>query len=433
MEGRCLGLGVEVEVDEDVAVVVDGVGHAVGSDPCTGSHRGESVEGSLPRGEVGDGVLDVECVHGSSVRRRRSPRYPRKLGPDQPRSYSGHVDMPGRRGLESDAIERLARDVDDSRSLRTELLTRVRAVVEFDWYAFVLTDPATSVGVDPLADLPDPAAIPSTIRLKYLTPVNRWTSLDGAAALGTRASESVLWRDEQARHGVVDVVSVALRDRYGCWGFVDLWSTRPYAAADVALFRDLAPSFTRAVRQVRARSFHGSGSESVTTSGPAVLVLGDDLAIRDQAQGSDEWLQLLLPQPDGTRPIPACAYNVAAQLLAREAGVDDNPAMARMPLPGGSWVTLRASRLQAHHEIAVTIEQTTPHERLDVFCRAHGLSLRESELLTVLAAGADTAAASAKLHLSPHTVQDHLKAVFVKTGEHSRRALLFRALGDPHF
>ncbi|MCW2939670.1 MAG: transcriptional regulator [Actinomycetia bacterium] len=46
----------------------------------------------------------------------------------------------------------------------------------FDAYAFLLTDPETSVGAAPLADIPGLQDLPRLIRLKYLTKVNRWTS-----------------------------------------------------------------------------------------------------------------------------------------------------------------------------------------------------------------------------------------------------------------
>ena len=80
---------------------------------------------------------------------------------------------------------------------RAEVLDRLRRVVGFDWYAWVLTDPGTTVGVDPLAHLPDLTLLPSVVRLKYLTTINRWTSLDGASALGDRFLDSPLWREVQ--------------------------------------------------------------------------------------------------------------------------------------------------------------------------------------------------------------------------------------------
>jgi len=54
---------------------------------------------------------------------------------------------------------------------------------------------------------------------------------------------------------------------------------------------------------------------------------------------------------------------------------------------------------------------------------------RERELLFHLAQGHDTREVAASMFLSPHTVQDHLKSVFAKTGTRSRRLLLARALG----
>jgi DNA-binding CsgD family transcriptional regulator len=79
--------------------------------------------------------------------------------------------------------------------------------------------------------------------------------------------------------------------------------------------------------------------------------------------------------------------------------------------------------------IAVTIEPASPAERLGLFARAGGLTQRETELLRHLATGSDTRGLARRMSLSEHTVQDHLKSVFARTGTQSRRDLLARALG----
>lgn len=334
------------------------------------------------------------------------------------------------RQLAPHAIDSLAAEDTDSRVFRAEMLERLRRVIQFDWYAWVLTDPSTTVGVDPLAHVPDLADLPRVVRLKYLTRANRWSSLDVAASLGGHAVDSPLWREVQRAHGVVDVASVVFRDRFGCWGFLDLWSKREYAAKDVALLRQVAPAVTTALRAHQARTLNVVATATgQRIGGPVVLLLDDDLSIVGQTAASAEWLRVLLPQQGSTAPIPACAYNVAAQLLARQDGVDEHEPMARTHLTDGFWVTLRASRVEPSELIAVTIEPTSPEHRLDVFSRANGLSQRERELLSLLAQGADTAEAAARLFLSQHTVQDHLKSVFAKTGTHNRRVLLSHALG----
>jgi DNA-binding CsgD family transcriptional regulator len=333
------------------------------------------------------------------------------------------------RQLSGGALTRLADEVPDLRAFRSAVLERLRPAIGFDWYVWVLTDPRTTVGVDPLAEVPDLSELPRMIRLKYLTALNRWPGLETVAVLGDRAGESALWAGIQRRHGVADVASVSFRDRFGCWGFLDLWSSRPYAAADVALLRDLAPMVTLALRQGQARTFGVVPSVEAPAGGPVVILLDDDLRVTGLTAASEEWLRVLLPGPDGAPPVPAGAYNVAAQLLAREQGVDDHEAMARAHLSGGFWVTLRASRIVPDGAIAVTMEPAAADDRLDVFARATGLSDRERELLTHLAHGADTREAAGLLCVSPHTVQDHLKSIFAKTATGSRRVLLSHVLG----
>ena len=77
----------------------------------------------------------------------------------------------------------------------------------------------------------------------------------------------------------------------------------------------------------------------------------------------------------------------------------------------------------------VSIEDSTPAERLEVFGLAHGLSPREREVLTELATGIDSRALAERLVLSQHTVNDHVKAVLAKTGTASRGTLLARVAG----
>jgi len=73
--------------------------------------------------------------------------------------------------------------------------------------------------------------------------------------------------------------------------------------------------------------------------------------------------------------------------------------------------------------------QPAPSERvLDGVLRALGLSAREREVAALLAQGQPPKSIAAMLQLSPWTVQDHVKAVYAKTGV-SRAEL--GALGAP--
>ncbi|MEO5885704.1 MAG: helix-turn-helix transcriptional regulator, partial [Candidatus Limnocylindrales bacterium] len=79
--------------------------------------------------------------------------------------------------------------------------------------------------------------------------------------------------------------------------------------------------------------------------------------------------------------------------------------------------------------IAVTIEGSSPMDRMEMYALAHGLTPRERELVTLLGTGVGTSELAGRLFVSEHTVQDHLKAIFSRTQVHSRRELLSRALG----
>jgi len=340
-----------------------------------------------------------------------------------------------------ESILRICHSHADARTLRLEVLAVIRRVVGFDAYAWLITDPETSVGSSPLADVPCLPELPQLIRLKYMTSVNRWTGLPSgavslSAATGDDLSLSLMWRELLRRYQVRDIASSVYRDRFGCWGFLDLWRTQapPFPAGDVEFLGRIAGPVTAALRHSQAKTFAPSTDGKRLPPGPVVLLLSPALDVQAQTPQTQRYLRILVP-PDAAdqAPIPASAY-VAAQLLATEAGVDDSPPLARVHLADGLWLTLRAARMDTaqpapQRDIAVSIEPAAPNDRVTVFARASGLSTREAELLEHLVTGADTRGIARYLFVSEHTVQDHLKSIFTKTGTRSRRTLLARALG----
>jgi DNA-binding CsgD family transcriptional regulator len=329
---------------------------------------------------------------------------------------------------------------EDDRAMRARVLEIIQGFVPFDEYAFLLTDPTTSVGCSPVAEVPDLTMLPELIRLKYLTSVNRWTGLptSGCAALvqatGGHPERSLMWREYLSGLGIVDVVSVVFADRFGWWGFLDLWRRGSrFTDNEVAALADVRPAITSRLRSVQAAGFTAAEAPP-DHRGPGALVLSPELIIRAQTAQTSDWLTTLVPPPAGRSAVPASTYNVAAQLLATEAGVDANPAQARVHLGGGMWLTLRADRLGgpepvAQRDIVVTMEASSPTERRDVFSRSHGLTRRETEVLRHVADGYDTRTVARLMSITDLTVQDHLKSVFTKTLTSSRRELLALSLG----
>lgn len=344
-----------------------------------------------------------------------------------------------------------------STDLRRQALEILREIVDFDAYVWLLTDPVTAVGAAPLADVPCMPELPALIKAKYATPVNRWTELQQRTSptaflddvIEGDLARSRVWREVMSRYGVRDVASTVFADRFGCWGFLDLWrdqTSEPFTSADSAFIDSVVPSLTTALRQCHARTFVEAAAAHRRGLGPVVLTLDEDLQITSRTAASRSWLDVLLPPGPEGRAIPASVYNVAAQLLAVEAGIDDRPASTRVHLSDGFWLTLRAARLASDPPesdsltpgtgwIVVTIEEASAIERLDLFARAVGLTARECELLGWLATGSDTRAMARQMSLSEHTIQDHLKSIFTKTGSRDRVSVLSRALGtkgDPH-
>ncbi len=313
-----------------------------------------------------------------------------------------------------DRVERICREPLDARSLRERVLEVLRRAVPYDGHVWPLTDPVTGVGTSPHAEVPMLAwpDLPRLVRNRYVDP-------EGA------------WREQVAALGVSDTAFVTLDDRFGVWGWLELWRCDgSFTPEESGLLDMLAGALTRGTRESQARTFV-EDAERLELSGPAVVLLGPGLDVVSQTSTAGAALRQLNPPgeepiPD---PIPAAAINVGAALLAGEAGRAVGPPWSRVHLGGGCWVTLRAERM-TDDGIAVTIETSTPAERREVFALAHGLSPREREVLTQLCTGADSRTLARALGLSEHTLNDHVRAVLAKTSSPTRQVLLSRIAGS---
>lgn len=287
-------------------------------------------------------------------------------------------------------VVRLCEAGGDARELRLRLLDELRTSIGFDAYTFLLTDPQTQVGCAPVADVPVRRELPRAIRLKYLTRANRWTGIEDVALLSDLPDRTVspLWNDLLRHHGIRDIASTVFRDRHGTWGFLDLWRRdRDFTPREAAHLADLTAPITTALRRSQAATFVVRPSHE-PRSEPLVLVLSPDMGVVGQTPRHPRLPAR--PGSSGARP------------------------RARIHLVDGLWLTLRAARRKG--AVAVTVEESSPAERLSVFCRVHALGARETELLGLLAKGCDSHPGD-------------LKSVLAKTGTHTRRDLLARALG----
>ena len=79
---------------------------------------------------------------------------------------------------------------------------------------------------------------------------------------------------------------------------------------------------------------------------------------------------------------------------------------------------------------ALVIGPADQSEVAPLLMQAYELTLREEQITRLVAQGLGTAQIAGRLHLSPHTVRDYLKAVFEKVGVSSRGALVAKLFAE---
>ena len=90
------------------------------------------------------------------------------------------------------------------------------------------------------------------------------------------------------------------------------------------------------------------------------------------------------------------------------------------------WVVLHGISLISggSRRVAVIVEPAHPARISPLLMSAYGLTEREQDVTRLVLQGNSTVQIAERLVVSAHTVQQHLKSVFDKTGVRSRRDLV---------
>jgi DNA-binding CsgD family transcriptional regulator len=329
-------------------------------------------------------------------------------------------------------------------ALFEEASTRLAEVVPFDGAAWFATDPATVLGTSAVRIENIEAGHCETYWARECQVEDTLLFRDVARSpLGVgslydltdgQPARSARYREFLAPQGYGDELRAAFRVGTSTWGVVDLCRDQKrgaFTAEEREQVRRLAPVIGSALRAFVATTSlspaRGEGPGTALFNDLGHLVSLDDTARGLFAEiGGEGWAS----RPQAMTPV----YAVVARAPAVADGRDRGPAAARLRSPSGRWLALHASCLTAPDGspglIALTVEPAKSAQVAPIVVEAYNLTAREQQITTAVARGLSNQEIAAELFLSPHTVRDHLKAVFAKVDVSSRGELVAKLFAE---
>ncbi len=320
-----------------------------------------------------------------------------------------------------------------------DLLARA---VPFESACFGTADPETSLLTGSYKrNLPDPRDA-EFAQFEYGVPdINSFAEISRrpvpvgvlAQDTGGRPEASTRWREFlMPNFDLGHELRASIRSDGQVWGMLSLYraaGTSGFSPAEADFLAGVLGALEAGLRAGLVVSSSTDGSDS--SPGPAVIVIGPDDAVRQLTPAAAERLEEMAGTGGGHLPMSIVSIVAAARSFG--AGRATSAPRARVRTRSGRWLVVHAAPLALPGsdepmsapapDVVVTIEPAQPREVVPLLTAAYGLTRRENDVVRLVLTGASTAEISRRLHLSPYTVQDHLKSIFDKTGVRSRREL----------
>lgn len=246
---------------------------------------------------------------------------------------------------------------------------------------------------------------------------------------GGDPSRSPMYQRWIEPYGARQMMATGLRTRAGgIWGVATLYrfdGRDLFGEEDLESMRAVAAPLAEGARR---GLLIGEARDPDGPDAPGLLVLSQDWSIESATPDAMRWLNEL---PDGNvdaGDLPSAVYAVAGRALRTARGTDSpgEVAFARVLSRAGRWMVLHGASLVTDGEprAAIIIEPAHGSRISQLLMAAHGLTDREQEITRLVLQGHSTTEIATQLFISAHTVQEHLKSIFDKTGVRSRRELV---------
>lgn len=326
-------------------------------------------------------------------------------------------------------------------TLRDQVLPRLRRAVPFDASFWSTVDPTTLLFTQPHQHEIPPETVPYFIQNEFRDrDVNKWTAL-ASARLGVSTLAQATAGDMEASPryreifqplGLGDELRAVLRVGGACWGYMCLHREvgAPFSREEITYVHRLAPHLAEGIR---AGILIASTELTDVADAPGLVIVAADGSLVSTTEAGERWLEELGPVESKRSTLPVEVQTLAASLRSSTLGADGLPRL-RVRTRAGRWAVLHASRMatQETDAIAVIIEEPSPAELAPVLMMAYGLTKQEQVVTGLVCRGLSTSEIAERLHITPNTIQDHLKSIFEKTGVGSRRELVATILQEQY-